>query len=709
MKRGFRRKLVLSAAALSILTAGIVGGRQLYLSRPGYGLPYYARFMPDVEDRWTALGGAWEVVDGSMRNDSNDRGAKLLTGSPNWKDYIVEGDVQLLGDGSAGVLARVSDAELGENSFKGYFAGIRDNSLIMGAFDFAYHEVAKVPLSDPLRLFRWYHVKLKVDGCLIAASVSAVGMREVKTAPLNDSDCFRSGGIGLRSNGAGGVWRNVAVGPVDSAATSAKSTAQDLPSPDAAAFQSALLPTGMPRGAAQPAGEAAPSTPAQTVRSLLYLAPFGSPLASVRGSVVLIRPAVYLQDSSGSGIEIQSESAAPLKIGDEVEAAGEVSLDQVNPVMRKARFRLLRESVPVPPMVLTANQVAEGHYDGMFVQVEGYLRAISTGKDRILTMDLDAGTQSFHALLPPGRSRSHVQDLALESRLRLRGVSVVDPRFNKAADPFVILVRSAEDVDVVAGPPRWRPSTLILVSLVSLGLIFTFNHLYLLAKHWRLRAVADERERLAHEIHDTLAQSFAGIGFQLQAIRNSLPRDAHFLERQVDRAMSMARTSHEEARRSIASLRPESLGHVGLLPALRECAERMVKSGNVTVEACGHDDGRAVPLHIKDTLFRIGQEAIANLIRHADPDTIRIRLQQQRASLCLSVEDDGHGFVADSDHAGFGLLGMHKRAESISATLLIKSAPGFGTRVEVRAAVGSPFLGMAWRRRGAPKYGGVSN
>jgi signal transduction histidine kinase len=709
MKRSFRRKLVLSATALSILTAGIIGGRQLYFSRPGYGLPYSARFMPDVEDRWTALGGAWEVVGGSMRNDSNDRGAKLLTGSPNWKDYIVEGDLQLLGEGSAGVLARVSDAELGENSFKGYFAGIRDNSLILGAFDFAYHEVAKVPLSDPVRLFRWYHVKLEVDGCLIAASVSAVGMREVKTAPLNDSDCFRSGGIGLRSNGTGGVWRNVTVAPVDSAAAAANSTAQDVPLPDAAAFQSALLPTAMPRGAAQPAGEGAPSAPVQTIRSLLYLAPFGSPLASVRGSVVLIRPAVYLQDSSGSGVEIRSDSTAPLKIGDEVEATGEVSLDQVNPVMRKARFRLLREAVPVPPMVLTANQVAEGHYDGMFVQVEGYLRTISTGKDDIVTMDLDAGTQSFHAILPAGRSRSHMQGIALESRLRLRGVSVVDPRFNKAADPFVILVRSAEDIDVVAGPPWWRPSTLILVSLVSLGLIFAFNHLYLLAKHWSLRAVADERERLAHEIHDTLAQSFAGIGFQLQAIRNSLPSDAQILERQVDRAMSMARTSHEEARRSIASLRPESLGHVGLLPALRECAERMVKSGNVTVETCGHEDGRAVPLHIKDTLFRIGQEAIANSIRHAEPGTIRIRLQRQRVSVCLSVEDDGHGFIADSDHSGFGLLGMHKRAESISATLLIKSAPGFGTRVEVRAVVGPRFLSMAWRPGGAAKYRGVPN
>ena len=146
MKRNSRRKLVVSATAWFILAAGAIAARQVYLSRPGYGLPYYARFTPDVEDRWTALGGTWEVVDGSMRNDSNDRGAKLLTGSPNWKDYVVEGDLQLLGEGSVGVLARVSDAELGENSHKGYFAGVRtaDNSLVLGAYDFAYHEAAKL-------------------------------------------------------------------------------------------------------------------------------------------------------------------------------------------------------------------------------------------------------------------------------------------------------------------------------------------------------------------------------------------------------------------------------------------------------------------------------------------------------------------------------------------------------------------------------------
>jgi signal transduction histidine kinase len=695
MKRISRRKLIISAMALSILTAGIIGGRRLYINSPGYGLPYYARFTPDVEERWTALGGAWEIVEGAMRNDANDRGAKLLMGSPNWRDYIVEADVQLQGEGSVGVLARVSEAEVGENSFKGYFLGVRtvDNSLVLGAFDFAYHEAARVVLPDPVRPLRWYHVKLKVDGCQITAYASAQGMGEVKTATLNDPDCFRSGAVALRSNGTGGIWRNVRVEPVDSVTA------------DAGASQGALPQAAAQRGGMQSAGDGAPSAPIQTIRSLSYLPPFGSPPASVRGSVILIRPAIYVQDSTG-GVEVQSDNASEnatgnatvLKIGDEVEVTGEIDLDNFSPVIRKAQFRLLREAVPVSPVVLTANQVAEAQYDSRFVQVEGYLRTMSTENDGAITLDLDAGAQSFRAILPPGRSRSLRQRLVRESRLRLRGVSVVDARFNREADPFAILVRSPEDVEVVAGPPWWRPSTLILATLACLTVIIIFNYLYLLAKHWRLRAVADERERLANEIHDTLAQSFAGIGFQLQAIRNSLPHGADLLKSQVDLAISMARSSHGEARRSIASLRPISLGGAGLLSALRECAERMVNNGNLTVEAYGADGGRTLPPRIKDTLYLIGQEAIANSIRHASPGTIRIRLERMRESICLSVEDDGQGFIADSHSTGFGILGMRKRAESISATLTVKSAPGSGARVEVKAPIRSHFLLGLWPR-----------
>ncbi|MCX6627978.1 MAG: sensor histidine kinase [Candidatus Solibacter sp.] len=258
-----------------------------------------------------------------------------------------------------------------------------------------------------------------------------------------------------------------------------------------------------------------------------------------------------------------------------------------------------------------------------------------------------------------------------------------------------LLIQSSEDVDVVSEPP-WSPRTLIFAGLVTLGIFVLSQHLYLFAQHWRLRAVVEERAHLAHEMHDTLAQSFAGIGFQLQAIRNSMPPNSSALERQVDLAMELARSSHEEVRRCIASLRPQTLGPVGLLPALRACAERMIDGGSVKVETHCGDGVMTIPPRIKDTLFRIGQEAIANSIRHAGPSTIRIRVHHHRASICLSVEDDGVGFVTGGAYAGFGLVGMHNRAEKISATFAVKSAPGSGTRIEVRAPLNSRFDIVAW-------------
>src|ERR1035441_2858026 len=252
--------------------------------------------------------------------------------------------------------------------------------------------------------------------------------------------------------------------------------------------------------------------------------------------------------------------------------------------------------------------------------------------------------------------------------------------------------------NAAAAPVRlaWSADPFVLAGLAMLGILFLCRHLYVLAKRWRLRAVVEERAHLAHEMHDTIAQIFAEIGFQLQAIRNSVPPNSSALERQVDLAMALTRSSHEEVRRSIASLRPETLSHIGVLPALRACAERMITDGSVKVETYCGDGAMTIPPRIKDTLIRIGQEAIANSIRHAGPSTIRIRVRHHRASICLSVEDDGVGFMTDGDCTGFGLVGMRNRAESISATLVVRSTPGSGTQVEVRAPLNTRFSIVAW-------------
>jgi len=197
-------------------------------------------------------------------------------------------------------------------------------------------------------------------------------------------------------------------------------------------------------------------------------------------------------------------------------------------------------------------------------------------------------------------------------------------------------------------------------------------------------------------MHDTLAQSFAGIGFQLQAIRNGLPDGMPTLHQQLDLASNLVRHSHEEARRSIATLRPEALESEDILSALDYCARRMVEGGPVQVVSEREGDERPIPLRIADTLYRIGQEAIANAVRHAHPTILKVRLTYSGNAVCLQIDDNGTGFTQGGGLLGFGIRGMRRRAESISAAFQLQSKPGEGTRIQITASLPPRMTLVSW-------------
>jgi signal transduction histidine kinase len=264
--------------------------------------------------------------------------------------------------------------------------------------------------------------------------------------------------------------------------------------------------------------------------------------------------------------------------------------------------------------------------------------------------------------------------------------------------PFALLLPSFNDVEVVEGPPWWSTGHVVAMIIAVLLLALAGLSCYILIERWRMQAVLDERGRLAHEMHDTLAQSFAGLGFQLEAIRDEANEGANIVP-QLEVARDMVRNSHEEARRSITMLRPESLESVGLLRAIEICARRMVNgTSSIAVQAFSEGSERAIPLRISDTLMRIGQEAIANAVRHARPTHLNISLNYLKSAVEMVVADNGCGFSLTSELAGFGISGMHKRADSIGATLTIQSTPGKGTTVCVHAPTPPSFLRSFWRR-----------
>lgn len=678
-------------------------GLRAYLRSSTRGLPYHDSFAQDRADEWKAFGGTWDVVKGSMRNDSDERGAKLLTGSHYWRDYLIEADVMLLSSGGdAGLIIRSSNEEQGVDAYTGYYAGLRslDNALVLGRAGHGWMEatVKFAPGHDQIKALQWYHLKLLAYGCQIVASASILPDTQLAFAKVADTHCIPSGRAGLRSYVSGGVWRNVVI--------------RTATQKDVLAMTGLSKKTGNSSKQASSGEEfgtvdfAAPSprddeyifhssSNAQSISSL-HLVSFATPAtATIRGSVILTAPMLFVQDSTG-GVAIPQPISPSLKVGDQVEVTGQVHTTDFTSSLEHATVHALWEGTPIPAVTVSASQAATGAFNATFIEVEGRLRNKEYGPNNTLLLNFDAGPQSFRAIMNRGRGDYLFAKLKPNSLLRLRGVCVVDPAYTRNLTPFVLLLRSPEDIDVLAEPPWFSAGHLIALAFGIFILALFANYFYTRVEHWRLRAVLEERERMAHEMHDTLAQSFAGIGFQLEAIRSGLPEDLSTTHQQLNLATDLVRHSHEEARHSIATLRPESRESVDLLSALESCAQRMVEGGSVQVLASGDGDIRNIPLRITDTLYRIGQEAIANAVRHAHPNVIKISLHYAKNVLTMLIIDDGIGFTQSGSLSGFGVRGMRKRADSISAKFEIVSESQKGTRVRVDAMLPPRMTFISW-------------
>ncbi|MCL9760900.1 sensor histidine kinase [Frankia sp. AiPa1] len=208
-------------------------------------------------------------------------------------------------------------------------------------------------------------------------------------------------------------------------------------------------------------------------------------------------------------------------------------------------------------------------------------------------------------------------------------------------------------------------------------------HAQLLAQA-REAGVAEERSRLAGEIHDTLAQGLAGIITQLEAARRC--EDAGDLAEQtrhLDLADTLARSNLVEARRSVRALRPEQLDRASLPGALAALARDWTGRTQIQADVVTTGEPTRAPGETESALFRIAQEALANVANHAHATRVRLTLSYLDDTLLLDVADDGRGFhPSDGSPPGrYGLTGMRRRVETLSGTLTIESTPGDGTIV----------------------------
>jgi len=197
----------------------------------------------------------------------------------------------------------------------------------------------------------------------------------------------------------------------------------------------------------------------------------------------------------------------------------------------------------------------------------------------------------------------------------------------------------------------------------------------------RRKAILEERNRLARDIHDNLAQGFGAILMQLQAAQREMGVVSTTVEEKLGTAIDLARTHLVEARRSVGALRPNVGNGEAISTSLKRIANLVQRTTAVPIDI-DLDELPRIGDAVEREIVGIAQEALTNAVRHARARRITVRASTVRSiGVRLSVADDGRGFARDRSLGGFGMTSMHERAERIGASLTIVTAPRGGTEV----------------------------
>ncbi|MEY2669394.1 MAG: hypothetical protein RJA59_2032, partial [Pseudomonadota bacterium] len=197
-------------------------------------------------------------------------------------------------------------------------------------------------------------------------------------------------------------------------------------------------------------------------------------------------------------------------------------------------------------------------------------------------------------------------------------------------------------------------------------------------------AQEDERKRIARELHDDTSQSLAAL---VMAIDGALAALKAGLTPRLEETKALAVRTIEEVHRMILDLRPSVLDDLGLQSAIRWYAERHLTGRGISVRCEFDAPDRRFPAAFETALFRVCQEAMSNIARHAHAESVLIQLSEGEGAIRIEIEDDGRGFepdkVSHAERRHFGLMGIEERVEILGGKVKIDSAPGQGTRIRL--------------------------
>ena len=196
--------------------------------------------------------------------------------------------------------------------------------------------------------------------------------------------------------------------------------------------------------------------------------------------------------------------------------------------------------------------------------------------------------------------------------------------------------------------------------------------------------ISQERNRMARELHDTLAHTLSGLAVQLQTVKAYWEVDPATSQEMLNGALAATRTGLQETRRALKALRATPLEDLGLSRAIRELAESVAERGDLELRLSVTEPLPPLAPEVSQCLYRVAQEAIMNVLYHANAKRLSVDVNVNGDGAQLTVEDDGVGFDVNSQHAGhWGIQGMRERAQLVGGRLLIKSKRHHGTTIQL--------------------------
>jgi signal transduction histidine kinase len=411
---------------------------------------------------------------------------------------------------------------------------------------------------------------------------------------------------------------------------------------------------------------------------------------------------LFLQ-SQGRGVRVLTQQSTPLEIGDLVDVFGFPAVGDAAPMLEDAVFHRLSSGNPPEPAKLDLDAPWE-QFDSALVTTDAKLLNRQAQPDG-MRLRLQRGEVFFDAILPASVSADRLLSIPLNSEVRLTGICLVrSGGLWRVPQSFRLLLRFPQDVAVLTTPSWWNlRHTLWLLGITGGILLAVVAWVVVLGRRLqeqmaiirakiRSSAVLEERNRIAREIHDTLEQELAGITMQLDLAVDCLQQAPRVAQQALETARNMSRHSMVEARRSVWDLRCQLLEDGDLISALAQIVEPIVPGEHVKVDVEIQGTPARLPGSVEMNLLRIGQEAVANAVKHGRAQRVSIELLYAPLFVRLTVSDDGQGFPATqaAPTGHFGLLDMRERAQSMGSQLNVESDPGHGTRIAVEVCVHPP-------------------